>query len=305
MSRTPSLLLVCIAVFAMSGTALAAEPMADAHMHYNWNQVEGTTPEQAIAIWRENDVVLAVVAGTPPDLALRLREAGGDWVVPIWSPYLDATYRNNWFRRKEVLETARTAMESGAYRGIGEVHLVPGLGPRRDNPIFQGLIALATEYDVPFMVHTDASSHRFLLPVCQQHADTRFVWAHAGGILPPDEVTALLEGCPNVMADLTARDPKRYVLTPIAGKDGRLLPEWRELVLAFPDRFMVGSDAVWPVEQMHSWYEGDTGWSLVGEFLDFHRGWIAGLPEAYHSGLLLENARRVWAPESASNDRDT
>lgn len=284
-------------VMLLLGSARAAEPMADAHMHYNWNQVEGTTPEEAIAIWRENDVVLAVVAGTPPDLALRLREAGGEWVVPIWSPYLDAGYRNNWFRRSEVLEAGRKAMESGAYHGIGEVHLVPGLGPRRDNPVFQGLIELATAYDVPFMVHTDASSHRFLLPVCRQHPKTRFVWAHAGGILPPDEVAALLDGCPNVVADLTARDPKRYVLTPIADESGHLLPEWRELVLAYPDRFMVGSDAVWPVDQMHSWYQDDTGWALVGEFLDFHRGWIADLPEQHHPALLLDNARRVWVAD--------
>ena len=52
----------------------------------------------------------------------------------------------------------------------------------------RGLVELATEHRVPFMIHTDASSYRFLLPICQEFATTRFVWAHAGGIL--DEVVA-------------------------------------------------------------------------------------------------------------------
>jgi predicted TIM-barrel fold metal-dependent hydrolase len=266
-------------------------------MHYNWNMAEAYTPEQAVEIWKAQNVVLAVVAGTPPELALRLQEAAGDWVVPIWSPYLSPEHRHNWFLRNEVLEAGRAALESGRYRGIGEVHLIPGLGPRRDNAVFRGLVELATEHRVPFMIHTDASSYRFLLPICQEYATTRFVWAHAGGILPPEQVGALLAACPNVWADLSARDPKRYVLTPITDDTGDLLPGWREVVLAHPDRFMIGSDAVWPVEQMHSWFQADSGWPMVGEFLDFHRRWISGLPEDVQQGILLGNAARIWAPQ--------
>jgi predicted TIM-barrel fold metal-dependent hydrolase len=285
--------LVC-ALATISASELP--PIADAHMHYNWNMAETYTPEQAVEIWKAQNVVFAVVAGTPPELALRLQEAAGDWVVPIWSPYLTPQHRHTWFLREEVLEAGRAALESGRYRGVGEVHLIPGLGPRRDNEIFRGLVELATEHDVPFMIHTDASSYRFLLPICQEYASTRFVWAHAGGILPPKQVGALLAACPNVWADLTARDPKRYVLTPITDASGDLLPEWRKVVLDYPDRFMVGSDAVWPVEQMHSWFEADSGWPMVGEFLDFHRRWISGLPEDMQQGIRLDNALRVWAP---------
>lgn len=283
------LLLIC----GRAGAAGPA-PIADAHMHYNWNMAETLTPEQAIDIWRTNNVVLAVVAGTPPELALRLREAGGDWVLPIWSPYLTPEHRHNWFLREDVLEAARRAMAGGRYYGIGEVHLIPGLGPRRDNPVLLGLIELATEYAVPFLIHTDASDYRYLLPLCREHSETTFVWAHAGGILPPEQVGALLEACPNVYVDLSARDPKRYVASPITDDAGRLLPGWREVVLAHPRRFMVGSDAVWPVDQMHSWFQADTGWSMLGEFLEFHRRWIADLPPQLHAALLVDNARRVW-----------
>ena len=290
---------LAIAGALLSGAVSASQdlpPIADAHMHFNWNMAENITAEQAVAIWEAQNVVLAVVAGTPPELALRLREAAGDWVVPIWSPYLTPEHRHNWFLREEVLEAARAALDSGQYQGIGEVHLIPGLGPRRDNPVFQGLVRLATEHGVPFMIHTDASSYRCLVPVCQQHPDTRCVWAHAGGILPPEQVGALLAACPNVSVDLSARDPKRYVLTPITDDAGALLPGWREVVLAYPDRFMIGSDAVWPVEQMHSWFEADSGWPMVGEFLDFHRRWIAALPAEVQDRIRVDNARRVWSP---------
>ncbi len=277
------------------GAAQRPAPIADAHIHYNWNQKENISAEAVVAKLRAENVVLAVVAGTPPELALELREAGGDWIVPLYSPYLTPEHRHNWFNRPEVLEHAKEAMESGDYHGIGEVHLVPGLGPRRDNPIFQGLIALAAEYDAPFLIHTDASSYKFLLPVCQQHAETTFVWAHAGGILPPEQIGHLLVGCPNAYVDLSARDPLRYVNSPITEEDGALLPGWREVVLAYPERFMIGSDAVWPVTQMHSWFSDDTGWERHAEFLNFHRKWISTMPQEIGEQIRIGNARKVYS----------
>lgn len=274
----------------------ASEPIADAHTHYNWNQSENTPPAAVIDIWRRNDVKLAVVAGMPPELALQIREAGGPWVIPIWSPYLTPEYRHTWHLDKTLPGRAREALESGRYRGIGEVHLIPGLGPRRDNPVLERLIRLAGEFDVPFMIHTDASNYRYLLPVCRDHPGTTFVWAHAGGILPPEQVSALLDACPNVFADLSARDPKRYVRTPITDARGHLLPEWRAVVMDHPDRFMVGSDPVWPVDRMHGWETDDSGWSLADSFLEFHRTWISNLPDEVRQRILIENARRVWDP---------
>ncbi|MEW8208196.1 MAG: hypothetical protein AB2746_18915 [Candidatus Thiodiazotropha taylori] len=44
--------------------------LADTHLHWKWNQKEVTEPQQAIKILRDNQVTLAVVTGTPPELAL-------------------------------------------------------------------------------------------------------------------------------------------------------------------------------------------------------------------------------------------
>lgn len=281
-------------------TAQASPPFADAHMHYNWNQRESLPPEEAVKRLREQNVVMAVVASSPQQNSLDLYAAAPDIIVPIFSPYLDATYRHTWAGRPEVLDEARKGLEKGLFHGIGEVHLVPGLGPGRNNKILRGLLQLAREYDVPFLVHTDASSYKYLLPVCREFSKVQFVFAHAGGILPPEQVSLLMAECSNLVIDLTARDPWRYIKTPITDNAGSLLPGWRDVVMKYPDRVLTGSDAVWPVEAMHNWFEEDTGWFRLGEFLDFHRRWLADLPEDVQKKIRLENAFRIYRKRSYS-----
>lgn len=269
-------------------------PVADTHLHYTWSQAELVSPEQAVAILRRNGVELAVVSGLPPELALRLAEAGGDWIRPIFGVYLDALGRETWYRDDRALQAARVALASGRYHGIGEVHLHAGLPPARDNPRLEGLITLAGEYQVPFLIHTDTSNYRYFLPICRKFPQTRFQWAHAGGILPAAQVAALLEACPNVWAELSARDPWRHVSAPITSADGRLLPEWEALVRTYPTRILIGSDPVWPVARRDSWDQPDSGWLRLDDFLGFHRGWSAALPSPLRQQILRENARALY-----------
>ena len=73
--------------------------------------------------------------------------------------------------------------------------------------------------------------------------ETRFLWALAGSILPPAEVERALKACLNLMVELSPRDPWRHLARRI-DEDGQLKPEWRALVIAYADRFMVGSDPI-------------------------------------------------------------
>jgi predicted TIM-barrel fold metal-dependent hydrolase len=115
-------------------------------------------------------------------------------------------------------------------------------------------------------------------------------------VLPPEEVERILAACPNVWVDLAARDPWRYVRNPITGADGRLLPAWESLIRAHAARFVIGSDAVWPVEQLDAWDQPDTGWERIAEFLDFHRRWASFLPAEVADAVLRENARALFKP---------
>ncbi len=267
-------------------------PIADVHLHFNWNQEEIISAEEVIAILRKQNVQLAVVFSRPSAMAMKMRRAGGDWVIPFWSPYFKPGIKLNWFRNPDVVTEARQALASGQYYGIGEMHLVAGVGPRRDNPVVQGLISLAREFKVPMNVHTDASRHEFFLPVCKDNPDVRFLWAHAGGVLQPDEIGPLMDKCPNVWVELSARDPWHY-----GGfaDDDKLTGDWINLFERFPDRFMVGVDPVWNAFQTYRWYEADEGWSHYTKINQFHRNWMSQLDPALEKKIRIDNARTFFA----------
>jgi hypothetical protein len=105
-----------------------------------------------------------------------------------------------------------------------------------------------------------------------------------------------------VWAELSARDPWRFINHPIIDRNHALLPEWRELIEAFPERFMVGSDPVWPVEKLDSWDEPDTGWQQYGRFINFHREWIDQLPPGLARKLRLDNALNFFATIKGAGD---
>lgn len=279
-----------------SGTADELAPMADIHLHWKWNQKEVTGPQQAIDILRENGVSLAVVTGTPPALALELQALAPELVLPIYGIYRIPGEWATWHRDPGLLGRVREALSSGDYRGIGEVHLIGGFISDWKNPNISGLFRLAAEFDVPVLVHTEFSRANYVVGFCQAHPETRFLWAHAGSILPPEEVERALKGCPNLMVELSARDPWRHLASRI-DESGRLKPEWRALVIAYADRFMVGSDPVWPVEQLNPWDEPDTGWQELPRFLEFHRGWLNQLPVDVARKVRLLNAMSMFSSD--------
>ena len=124
-------------------------PFADIHLHYNWSQVQNVTPEQAVQRLRDNHVVLASVSSSPPELALELARHGNGMIIPLFQPYLDGEGGDFWFRDQRVLPGTRAALQSGLYKGIGEIHLVPGIGASPRNETVIGLLRLAREFDVP------------------------------------------------------------------------------------------------------------------------------------------------------------
>jgi predicted TIM-barrel fold metal-dependent hydrolase len=283
---------------SMTGAEVAAAPapedpmpVADSHLHYKWNQAEVTSPEQAVAALRANQVRLAVVTGTPAERALELQQLAPDIVVPIYGVYRGGGDWYGWQGRESLVNEVREALASGNYHGIGELHLIGGFAVRwQRSDVLKALLALAVEYDVPVLIHTEFSRADPTLSICRANPKNRLLLAHAGAALPPAEVERVLEACPNVWMDLSARDPWRFVRFPIADDDERLLPAWEALLLRWPERFVIGSDAVWPVERLDAWDQADTGWERIGDFLDFHRRWASLLPPDVRRKVLLENA---------------
>ncbi len=299
MTRICLLCLAFVLLAAPTAGAFAAPPsreaVVDAHLHYKWNQAEVTSPKEAVAALRENAVELAVVTGTPPELALKLHALAPDLIVPIFGPYRTSGEWYRWQARADLVDEAREALDGGVYRGIGELHLIGGFAMRwQTSEVLKGLLALGAAYQVPVLVHMEFSRADPTLSLCRGNPGNRLILAHAGGVLPSAEVARILSECPKVWVDLAARDPWRYVRNPITDGEGRLLPEWEALVLSHPDRFLIGSDAVWPVDQLDAWDQADTGWERIGEFLDFHRRWVSFLPPGVAAKVLRENARDLF-----------
>jgi predicted TIM-barrel fold metal-dependent hydrolase len=273
----------------------AQPPVADMHLHYKWSQRDVTTPADAIEILDTQNIVLGVVIGTPAELALELQQLAPQRIVAIYGPYRIGGDWQRWIHDEGVIERTRTALETGRYHGIGELHLIGGFAPKLDtSSVLAALMALAAEFDVPIMLHTEFSRPDSLLRLCGRYPETRILWAHAGAILAPQQVRQVMETCDNVWAGLAARDPWRFVDYPITSADKRLLPDWRELLLAYPERFMLGSDPVWPVEQLDAWDRDDTGWQELGRFWDYHRHWLTGLPADVARKIRCENAVRLF-----------
>lgn len=264
--------------------------LADTHLHWKWNQKEVTEPEQAVKFLRDNNVALAVVTGTPPELALELQQLAPDLVIPIYGVYKGRIDWSNWYHDKALIGRVREALASDQFRGIGELHMIGGFVSDWKNPNISALFELAAEFDVPVLVHTEFSRANYLIGFCSAHPKTRFLWAHAGSVLPPAEVARALDQCANLSVELSARDPWRHVGMPIVDEAGLLKVEWRDLVIAYGDRFMIGSDPVWPVEQLNPWDEPDTGWQHLSRFLGFHREWLKQLPADVAQKVRYKNA---------------
>lgn len=288
---------------ALAGAAKAGgvPPLADVHLHFNWDQEEVTSPDQAVHRLKANNVVLGVVSSVPASRALKLREAAGDWVIPFFSPYIHHRGRLDWYRDPEVVDRTRAALASGRFHGIGEVHFIAGMGPPWDSKIFRGLLDLAREFEVPVLIHAEAEDHRYFQPVCESNPDVRFLFAHGGARMGPEEVGELMAACSNVWTEMSARDPWRYGA--FAPKNGDLSPAWSALFQRYPERFMVGSDPVWPPGGLSHWDAADTGWERLDQFLGFHRRWLQSLPKRVERKIRLTNALEffAYAGEEARN----
>jgi hypothetical protein len=202
--------LFCVSCAHSPATHHQPPPFADIHLHYNWDQKEIIDPVTVVKRLRAENVVLGVVSSVPSDYALKLRQAGGDWIIPLFSPYITPAHRHSWYLDKTVVERARAGLESKQYYGIGELHLWAGMPPRRDNDVLLALFDLARKYNVPFLLHTETSDADYVIPLCTRHQGVRILWAHAGGKLGPHEVEKAMVACPNLMVELSARDPWRY-----------------------------------------------------------------------------------------------
>ena len=89
-------------------------------------------------------------------------------------------------------------------------------------------------------------------------------------------VRQMMERYPKLMGELSYRPG-------LTCEGGALCPEWRALIEAFPDRFLVGSDT-WINER----------WASYDDTMSEYRGWLKQLPRDQAQRIAWGNAARLF-----------
>lgn len=264
-------------------------PLFDTHLHYNeeaWNGSSGPfPPAEALARMQRNGVRAIVGNSRPNDgtrtlAALRETREAGVTVVPFVRLYRNRADYSNWFRDESIHEMVLAELErgtaSGPYRGIGEFHLYDSANA--DGPVAKKLMALAEQKQLAVLAHVDDEAVDLLMAnTPSQGRDTRLIWAHTGiGGTPVARVRQMLERYPKLMGELSYRPG-------LVCEGGILCAPWRELILAFPDRFLIGSDT-WVNQR----------WSAYDELMRGYRGWLGELPPAVAQRVAWDNAAGLF-----------
>ncbi len=187
----------------------------------------------------------------------------------------------------------------------------PYLAAPPDHPLFLLLADVAARHDVPIDLHMEAVEHDVELPeafasppnpprlsanveglerLLSHRPAARIVWVHIGWDNTGHMTTALLERLLKAHDNLylSLKVVERAGLQkaenrPVAG--GELRPEWRALIAAFPDRFVLGADEFYspPGATGHMPRSTEATWLLLSQ-----------LPPELARAVGHDNAIRIY-----------
>lgn len=267
--------LVALLLLVLPSMARAEEPIEifDAHLHYNWEPKPHLQLEQVLALFKANRVTGILATSRPNDgtHALVAAKAQGLWVVPFIRPYRVRPDIQSWMNDPTIYDLVESEFKRGYYQGIGEFHLS---GKAAATEWVRKTVDFAVKHDLYLHAHADDEALEILY---RHNAKAKIVWAHTGFSLPPQRVEALLKAYPALWGELSYRGG-------ITLADGRLSPDWRALFLAYPDRFLIGSDT-WVNQR----------WDSYAEIMAAYRAWLAQLPGDIAAKIAHGNARRLFS----------
>jgi hypothetical protein len=285
-------LLAVISIAIGLATGLPAQaapysgPLFDAHLHYNeeaWNGQTGPHPISDVLARMQRNGVRAVLANSRPNDGTRaLAEAGaataqaGVTVVPFVRLYRDRADYDNWFRDDTIYQMVQAELArgtpAGPYQGLGEFHLYDSANA--NGPVARQLMALADTRSLAVLAHVDDVAIDLLMAnIPSKGQQTRLIWAHTGiGGTPVARVDALMARYPLLMGELSYRPG-------LTCDGGMLCPEWRALLLKYPNRFVIGSDT-WVNQR----------WQYYDELMQGYRTWLGGLPPEVARAIGWGNA---------------
>ena len=195
--------------------------------------------------------------------------------MPFVRLYRNRADYTNWFRDESIYEMVQEELArgtaAGPYRGLGEFHLYESANA--NGPVARKLMTLAEEKDLAVLAHVDDAAIDLLMASTpSKGAKVRLIWAHTGiGGATVARVDQLLARYPRLMGELSYRPG-------LTCEGGKLCPEWRQLLLKYPTRFVVGSD---------TWI--NQRWQYYDDTMKGYRSWLGDLPPDIARRIAWEN----------------
>ena len=312
---------VDISAVRIETPAAATFPLIDAHNHLNGDMTAEALIQMMDRAGVESMVLMPRHYRAPRDGGLASDEQALDYsqrhpgrFIPFVGGQRDdlgPRAINNPSNVYFVLRDFSAKLGKGDYRGLGEfilVHHAYDVGGGEtggevriqvDHDAMRKVAALAAKQHVAVLFHAEAE----VQPAKEAEAlfaafpDTLFIWAHACGRASADDTALRLRRFPNLMCDLGGMfngprtaggygkqwPRKTPWVHQVQDDAGHVLPEMKQLLEAFPDRFMIGTDTA------------HTAYLKFYEYrIAIFRVMLAQLAPDAARKIGAENARRVF-----------
>lgn len=261
-------------------------PLFDAHLHYNDEAQTAHPLADALGRMQRSGVKAIVANSRPNDGTLSLAAAktqttqAGVTVIPFVRLYRNRDDYSSWFKDESIAQMVQSELArgtaTGPYRGIGEFHLYDSADA--NGPVAQKLMALADGKGLAVLAHVDDVAIDILMANTPSRGqNTKLIWAHTGiGGASVERVRSLLSKYPQLMGELSYRPG-------LTCEGAKLCPEWLDLLMQYPTRFMIGSDT-W-VNQRWQYYE---------ELMRGYRVWLGDLPAPVAQAVGWGNGAKLF-----------
>lgn len=257
-----------------------ASPMIDAHAHYTADDAAVLSPQQIVEKLDAAGVERIVISGSPWLHARELHEQAPARVIPLLGVYASHAGKALWMHDRKLPGRVAARLAEGDWAGIGELHL---FARDADSPVFAELVRMADAHGLMLLIHGDPAVVERAFEIAPE---VRVLWAHLGTVPAPGIVARMLERHAEhaLWVDTSVRDER-------IASDGMLLPEWRDLFEAYPDRFVVAVDTF-----------STNRWRNYGDVVAGIRRWLTALSPDVQERLLWRNAEALFAPWLDGNE---
>ena len=260
----------CGLLILLFSLRLVAQPLFDSHLHYSAEDTQSFNPQAIFELLDKNSIPYVAVTGTPSEYVSKLYHHAPERVVPLLSVYRHRTDKSTWTNDKTLIPYLEKELERGYWGGIGELHI---FAVDRHSKVFQQVIALASERNLPLLIHCEPAVIDTLYEIAPK---LQVIWAHAGTFPYPDLVSNYLRRYPNLLIDVSMRDER-------IAPSGLINDDWYELFITYPNRFMIGVDTY-----------STARWHMFNSAVGTIRNWLEQLPDEIARQIAFVNAAELY-----------